>query len=92
MDMVQQSLLNNESLKDFSILAISEPYLWRDKESNAIVTTPIQHYNWMKMIPTTHHDSRWAIQSMLWIRKDLEALQIRVELADITAAILHLLD
>jgi hypothetical protein len=26
MDMVQQSLLNDESLKDFSVLAISEPY------------------------------------------------------------------
>ena len=44
------------------------------------------------MIPTTHHDSRWAIQSMLWIRKDLEAQQIAVESADITVAVLHLLD
>jgi hypothetical protein len=44
------------------------------------------------MILTTHYDSRWAIQSMLWIYKDLEALQIAVELADIAAAILHLLD
>ena len=90
--MVQQSLLNDESLKDFSALAISEPYLWRDKESNEIVITPIQHHNWTKMIPTTHYDSRWAIQSMLWIRKDLEAQQIAVESADITAAVLHLLD
>jgi hypothetical protein len=92
MDMVQQSLLNDESLKDFSALAISEPYLWRDKESNAIVITPIRHQNWTKMIPTTHHNGRWAIQSMLWIRKDLEALQVSVESADITAAILHLPD
>ena len=90
--MVQQSLLNNESLKDFSALAILEPYLQRDKESNEIVITPIQHHNQTKMIPTTHHDSRWAIRSMLWIRKDLEAQQIAVELADITAAVLHLLD
>jgi hypothetical protein len=29
---------------------------------------------------------------MLWIRKDLEALQIKVESADITAAILRLPD
>ena len=90
--MVQQSLLNDESLKDFSALAILEPYLWRDKESNEIVITPIRHHNWTKMIPTTHYDSRWAIQSMLWIRKDLEAQQIAVESADITAAVLHLLD
>jgi hypothetical protein len=92
MDMVQQSLLNDESLKDFSVLAISEPYSWRDKESHAIVTTPIQHHNWTKMIPTTLHDSRWAIQSMLWIYKDLEAIQMTVESADITAAVLRLPD
>jgi hypothetical protein len=70
-DMVQQSLLNDESLKDFSVLAISEPYSWRNKDT--VVVTPMRHHNWTKMIPTTHHDSRWAIQSMLWIRKDLEA-------------------
>jgi hypothetical protein len=34
MDMVQQSLLNDESLKDFSALVISEPHSWT-----------IQHYN-----------------------------------------------
>jgi exonuclease III len=91
-DIVQQSLLNEESLKDFSALVISEPYSWRDRESNAIVATPIEHHNWTKMIPTTHHDSRWAIRSMLWIRKDIEALQIAVESADITAAVLRLPD
>ena len=90
--MVQQSLLNDESLKDFSALAILEPYLQRDKESNEIVITPIRHHNWTKMIPTTHYNSRQAIQSMLQIHKDLEAQQIAVELADITAAVLHLLD
>ena len=92
MDMVQQSLLNDKSLKDFSVLVILEPYLWRDKESNTIVITPMRHHNWTKMIPTTHYDSRWAIRSMLWICKDLEAQQIAVESADITAAVLRLPD
>jgi hypothetical protein len=80
-DIVQQSLLNDESLKDFTVLAISEPHSWT-----------IQHHNWTKMISTTHHDGRWAIRSILWIRKDLEALQIAVESADITAAVLRLPD
>jgi exonuclease III len=91
-DMVQQSLLNDESLKDFSALAISEPYFWKNEENNAIVVTPVQHHNWTKMIPTTQHEGRWAIRSMLWIRKDLEAMQVAVESADITAAILRLPD
>jgi hypothetical protein len=92
MPMVQQSLLNDESLKDFGALAISELYFWRNEENNAIVVTPVRYHNWTKMIPTTQHNSRWAIQSMLWIREDLEAIQIAVESADITVAILHLPD
>jgi hypothetical protein len=42
------------------------------------------------MIPTAVHDGRWPIRSMLWIRKDLEARQISVDSADITAAVLRL--
>lgn len=44
------------------------------------------------MILTTQHEGRWAIRSMLCIRRDLEAMQIAVESADITAAVLHLPD
>jgi len=40
-DMVQQSLLNDESLKDFSVLAISKPYSWRNKD--IVVVTPMQY-------------------------------------------------
>ena len=85
-EMVQLSLLNDDNLKDFSVLAISEPYSWRARENNTTVVIPIQHHNWTKMIPTALHDGRWPIRSMLWIRRDLEARQIPVESADITAA------
>ena len=91
-EMVQLSLLNDDNLKDFSALAISEPYSWRAGENNTTVVVPIQHPNWTKMIPTALHDGRWPIRSMLWIRSDLEARQIPVESPDITAAILRLPD
>jgi hypothetical protein len=91
-EMVQLSLLNDDNLKDFSALAISEPYSWRARENNTTVVVPIQHPNWTKMIPTALHDGRWPIRSMLWIRRDLEARQIPVESPDITAAILRLPD
>ena len=87
-EMVQLSLLNDDNLKDFSVLAISEPYSWRADENNTTVVIPIQHHNWTKMIPTAFHDGRWPIRSMLWIRSDLEARQIAVDSADITAALL----
>ena len=90
--MVQLSLLNDDSLKDFSVLAISEPYSWRSKENNSTVVIPVQHHCWTKMTPTSLHNGRWAIRSMLWIRRDLEARQIAVDSADITAAVLRLLD
>jgi hypothetical protein len=79
-------------LKDFSVLAISELYSWRSKENNSTVVIPVQHYNWTKIIPAALHNSRRAIQSMLWIRRDLEARQIAVDSADITVAVLHLPD
>ena len=91
-EMVQLSLLNDDSLKDFSVLAISEPYSWRSKENNSTVVIPVQHYNWTKMTPTALHNGRWAIRSMLWVRRDLEARQIAVDSADITAAVLRLPD
>jgi hypothetical protein len=91
-DMVQLSLLNDDSLKDFSVLAISEPYSWRAEGTNSRVVIPVCHQNWTKMMPTAVHDGRWPIRSMLWIRKDLEARQISVDSADITAAVLRLPD
>src|SRR5271163_1154279 len=91
-EMVQLSLLNDDNLEDFSVLAISEPYSWRADENNTTVVIPSQHHNWTKMIPTAFHDGRWPIRSMLWIRKDLEARQIVVDSADITAALLGLPD
>src|SRR5271168_100769 len=89
-EMVQLSLLNDDNLKDFGVLAISEPYSWRDDHGTVVI--PIQHHNWTKLIPTAFHDGRWPIRSMLWIRSDLDARQMAVDSADITAASLSLPD
>src|SRR5436305_10574402 len=88
--MIQQSLMNDEKLKDFGVLAISEPYI--ERNNSMLVTVPMEHSNWTKMIPTVQHGGRWAVRSMLWIRKDIEAEQVPVESADITAVVLHLPD
>jgi hypothetical protein len=44
------------------------------------------------MIPTVHREERWVVRSMLWIRKDIEAEQVPVPSADLTAAVLRLPD
>ena len=54
--------------------------------------TPVGHHNWTKLTPTAQNEGRWAIQSMLWVHKDLEVFQVAVESADITAAVLRLPD
>ncbi|KAM4068010.1 endonuclease-reverse transcriptase domain-containing protein [Hirsutella rhossiliensis] len=84
----KQSLMNDEDLKDFVALAISEPHA-RNIDGK-VVTSPMGHHNWTKMIPTCVRDALWPIRSMLWIRSDLEAEQVPVPSADLTAAVLRL--
>lgn len=88
--MVQQSLMNDEELRDFGVLAITEPHIW--KQGDTLVIVPMEHSNWTKMIPTVQEEGRWAVRSMLWIRKDLEAEQVAVASSDLTAAVLRLPD
>ena len=84
------SVINDENLRDFSVLLISEPHVWRDDEGRAI-STPTAHNNWIKTEPTiSNTEERWAYRSMIWTRSDLEAEQVRIDLLDITAAIIKL--
>ncbi|EAQ84299.1 hypothetical protein CHGG_10703 [Chaetomium globosum CBS 148.51] len=87
---VQQSLLNDEGLKDFAVLAISEPYARLIEGS--VTTVPMSHHNWTKLIPTTRRETTWPIRSMLWVRSDIEVEQIPVPSADLTAARIRLPD
>jgi hypothetical protein len=48
--MVQHSLMNDESLKDFGVLAVSE--LYSRVIENRVVTVPASHLNWTKMVPS----------------------------------------
>jgi hypothetical protein len=68
--MVQQSLMNDEQLRDFGVLAITEPHVW--KQGDTLITVPAGHSNWTRMIPTVQEEAGWAVRSMLWVRKDLE--------------------
>ena len=87
---VQQSVMNDEELKEFGVLALSEPYVRR--KDGMLSTVPTGHSNWTKLIPTVYHEGRWAVRSMLWIRKDIEVEQVPVQSADLTAAVLRLPD
>src|SRR4051794_19114227 len=92
---VQQSLMNDVQLREFGVLAISEPHAVSSDATGTtglILTSPMGHANWSRMVPTTQHAGRWKVRSMLWIRKDIEAEQVPVQSADLMAAVLRLPD
>lgn len=89
-DMVQQSLMNDNKIRDYGAIAISEPYARMIE--NTLVTSPMGHSYWTKMVPTERQEGRWPIRSMLWVRSDIDAEQIPVASSDLTAATLQLPD
>jgi hypothetical protein len=82
--------MNDEEIQDATVLAVQEPHARRIQ--GRLLTTPMSHYKSSKMVPTTYREGRWAIRSMLWINKDVEAEQVLVESPDTTAAMVRLPD
>ena len=50
--------MNDAQLRDFGVLAISEPYA--RVIDDTVVTVPMGHTNWTKMVPSVQCRERWA--------------------------------
>ncbi len=87
-DVVLESLINDVDIQDATVLAIQEP--WARKPKDRLLTTPMSHHKWTKMVPSLYREGRWPIRSMLWLNKDVEAEQVAVPSPDMTAAIIRL--
>lgn len=85
---VLDSLLNDTDIEDAGVLAIQEPQA--RLISGRLLTTPMGHHRWTKMVPPLYNEGRWAIRSMLFVRNDLDAEQVPVGSADTTAVLLRL--
>ena len=85
---VHDSLMNDDEMHDATVLTIQEPQARRIQ--GRLLTTPIAHHKWTKMVPSTWREGRWAIRSMLWVSKDAEAEQVPIQSPDMTAAVIHL--
>lgn len=85
---VHESLMNDVDTQDATVVAIQEPQA--RKIHGRLLTTPMGHHKWIKMVPSACREGRWAIRSMLWVNKDVEAEQVPVESPDVTAAIIWL--
>jgi hypothetical protein len=82
--------MNDNDIQDATVLAIQEPQARRIQDR--LLTTPIGHHKWIKMVPTTEREGRWAIRSMLWVKKEVEAEQVPIDSPDVTAAVVRLPD
>ncbi|KAF4971651.1 hypothetical protein FSARC_1584, partial [Fusarium sarcochroum] len=87
-DTVHESLMNDDQLQDYSVIAIQEPQA--HQKDDKLLTVPMGHPRWVKMVPIVWEKGRWPIRSMLWVNKDIEAEQIPIKTADMTAAVLRL--
>jgi hypothetical protein len=87
---VQHSVMNDVNLKEYAALMISEPYVF--EMDGKVTTSPMGHQGWTVIPPSKRHDGRWAVRSMLWVRKDVECEQVDVPSADLTVALLRLPD
>ncbi|KAJ5500659.1 hypothetical protein N7453_009710 [Penicillium expansum] len=85
---VHESLMNDEDTQNAVALAIQEPQARRIQ--GRLLTTPMGHHKWTKILPSIWREGRWAIRSMLWVNKEVEAEQVPVGSPDITAAVIRL--
>jgi hypothetical protein len=87
---VQHSVMNDVRLKEYAALVFSEPYVF--EREGKVRTSPMGHRGWTAILPSERHDRRWAVRSMLWVRKDMECEQVSVPSADLTVVLLRLPD
>jgi hypothetical protein len=88
---VQQSLLNDETLKDFDALATVEPYIYRHPHTGKPTVTP--HTSWQMFTPSIERTDgmpRYAFRSLIWVNNHCKAQAVKVDCYDITAVTIQI--
>jgi hypothetical protein len=88
---VQQSLLNDDSIKDFDALTVVEPYIFRHPQTGT--PTIAQDRRWEVFKPTTLRTdghARHAFRAAIWVNSRCKATQIPADSYDVAAALIKL--
>ena len=70
---VQHSVIEDPGLKEYTAAVVSEPYIF--EMDGKVGISPMGHQGWTAILPS---DGRWAVRSMLWVRRDVECEQVSV--------------
>jgi len=83
--MVQHSMMNDEKLRDYGLIMITEPACFRDDEGG-VVAAPSHHPNWRQHLPSQADDAtRWPIRSLIYAHTDIRTRGVPVASPDIVA-------
>lgn len=86
---VQNSLLNDATIKDFQAVAVVEPYIFANPENDE-PTIP-QDHRWQIYRPTTLRQDvlpRFAFRTAIWVNARCKATQIPAACSDTTAVLI----
>ena len=83
----QESLLNDNGVRDAMALATVEPYIYRHPTTEEPTITPSRHWN--LIVPSCRREDghqRHAFRAALWVNKTAKAQAVAVQSHDIVAA------
>jgi hypothetical protein len=90
---VQHGLLNDETIKGFTALAVVEPYIFQHPQTG--VPTISQDRHWQIFEPTEKRrdgHARHAFRAALWVNRRCRAISIPADSYDVAAALIRLQD
>jgi hypothetical protein len=83
----QHSMMNDESLKEFSLLLLSEPHVYKDND--VWKAAPQTHQYWNPTLPN-RDDQNTRPRTMIWTHKDLKARPVPTNTTDLAAALIEI--
>ncbi|KAK0368981.1 hypothetical protein CLIM01_13661 [Colletotrichum limetticola] len=86
-----QQCYNCQQITRHKAYYVQDP--WARRTEGKILTVPMGHSRWTRMVPTAwREEGRWGIRSLLWVNNEVEAEQVPIASPDITAAVVRLTD